>query len=177
MNIFTIMPFIDYKYLINLLDTSLENFNNELIRHKVNEINCNFIDYIINKSPNKIIYLDEYYKHFNKIDINIIKKTKKSHDELLIDYYGNIDTQNMEQNTITHISQFIKTNEITNSIMSLFSNNLKMNHKEHINNDKQHNINEKNDILLLKYEINKIKQDMLKINKEMENMKKDLYKN
>ena len=51
----------------------------------------------------------------------------------------------MEQNTITHISQFIKTNEITDNIMCLFTNNLKMNHKENINNDKLHNINEKND--------------------------------
>ena len=171
------MPFIDYKYLINLLDTSPENFNNELKTHKVNEINCNFIDFIINESPNHISYLDDYYNHFNKIDINIIKKTKNSQDELLIDYYRNIDTQNMEQNTIMHISNFIKTNYITNSIMCLFTNNLKMNHAVDINNAKQLDVDEKNDILSLRCEINKIKQDMLKINKEMENMKKDLYKN
>jgi hypothetical protein len=170
MNIFRIMPFIDYKYLINLLDTPLENFKNELITHKVNEIDCNFIDYIINQSPNNITYLDEYYTHFNKIDINIIKNTKNSQDELLIDYYCNIDTQNMEQNTIRHISNFIKTNQITNSILNLFTNHLKTNATEQ-------KVQDKNDILSLRCEIDKMRQDILKMDEDIKNMKRDLYKN
>ena len=64
------MPFIDDIYLKNLLSTSLQNFRNELITHKVSKINCNFIDFIINKSPTNISYLNEYYKYFNQIDIS-----------------------------------------------------------------------------------------------------------
>ena len=62
------MSIIDDIYLINLLQTSIENFKNELITHKVSKINCNFIEFIINNSPKNSKYLDEYYKYFNEIE-------------------------------------------------------------------------------------------------------------
>ena len=168
------MPFIDDIYLKNLLSTSLQNFRNELITHKVSKINCNFIDFIINKSPTNISYLNEYYKYFNQIDINIIKNTRNAQDELLIDYYRNINTENMDLDTLNHISFFLKTYEITNNIIDLFSDNFILNNhsinQSSDNLNDTYDVNEKEFISIIRCDINKNKQDIMDIQMQVETM-------
>jgi hypothetical protein len=187
------MSVIDDVYLINLLEISIENFKNELIRHKVSNINCNFIEFVIYKSPKNIKYLDEYYKYFNDIDINIIKNTRNSQDELLVDFYRNINTEQMDINIINHISFFLKTHEITNNILDLFSDNFIPNNqsfiKKNVNNlnkiddNSDNSNNSENDLLYqLRCDIYKNKEDIIGIKndinyilKEIETMKNIMH--
>jgi hypothetical protein len=179
MNIFRIMPFIDYKYLINLLDTPLENFKNELITHKVSEINCNFIEYIICDNPDKIKYLDEYYKHFNQMDINIIKNARNLQGCLLVDIYRNFNQDLMHKNVNEHISFFLKAHDITDNIIDLFSFNFSNNTQNinMVNEDNLATLHEFDNeyINKIRCDINKNKEDIIMIKNEMENFKKDIY--
>ena len=186
-----IMDIIDDIYLKNLLDTSTQNFKNELISHKVSKINCNFIYYIIYNSPKDIMYLDEYYKYFNDIDINIIKNTRNSQEQLLIDFYRNINSDNMDAQIKKHISFFLKTHEITDNIIDIFNNNFIFNNQNIVNNqnildtiDTINNIEPINtidnqcnqaQISKIQYDIDKNKQDIVDIKKEIEIIKNDLY--
>jgi len=164
---------IDFK---KILESSFENFTNELITHKVSKIDCNFIEYIINKCQEKVKYLDIYYNYFNQIDMNIIKNTRNSQNQLLIEYYHNIDIENIKLDTKQHISFFLKTYEITNNIMDLFIDN---NTDNVINNNLDNTIdntldNENNVIISIKNDIDKNKQDIINIRKEIDNMKNDI---
>lgn len=163
----------EFDNLKNYLDLTIEQFYNQLITNKVHEINCNFIDYIIKNSPQHISYLDEYYKYFYSIDINIIKNAKTLQGEELIVYYCNIDTKNMEEKTYLHISNFIKTNKITNNILNLFKIDT-----ENINNkleekEKEMNISIKNDFEKNKQDILILKSEILDIKRNIEQIKND----
>ena len=151
------MSYIGDIYLKIILENSFENLTNELITNKVCKIDCNFIEFIINKSPDQVKYLDIYYNYFNQIDMNIIKNTRNSHNELLINYYRNINIENMTPDTIRHISFFLKTYEITNNIMDLFigndtdndTNNDTDNHIDnHTDNDTDNDTDNRNRVIL-----------------------------
>jgi|688.fasta_scaffold226283_2 hypothetical protein len=162
------MSYIDDIYFKKILENPFENFTNELITHKVSKIDCNFIEFIINKSPEKVKYLDIYYNYFNQIDMNIIKNTRNSQNQLLIEYYRNINIENIKPETAQHISFFVKRYEITNNIMDLFVDN---NTDNEINN----NIDNENDVIFsIKNDINQNKQDIINIRKKIDDMKNDI---
>lgn len=175
--IFIIMSIIDDTFLKKLLETSVENFKNELITHKVSKINCNFINYIIYETPENIKYLDEYYKYFNQIDINIIKNTRNSQGDLLVDFYQKINQELLDKNTKDHISFFLKTHEITNNIIDLFSCNFSLN-KQNINmvEDNSEKIDENYDqtIYKIKCDIDKNRNDIIEIKHDIEKMQNDI---
>jgi hypothetical protein len=164
------MSYVDEIYFKKILENSFENFTNELITHKVTKIDCNFIEFIINKYQEKVKYLDIYYNYFNQMDMNIIKNTRNSQNELLINYYQNINIEHMTPFTVQHISFFLKTYEITNNIMDLFNDTYNDTY-----NDTKNNIDNENDaILSIKNDINKNTQDIINIRKEIHTMKNDI---
>lgn len=160
----------DDDYLKSILNLGLEEFKNQIIIDKVSKINCNFVDYIIKNSPKHISYLDEYYRYFNQKNINIIKNTKNNQDQLLYDYYCNINTENLEESVIEHISNFIKSHKLTDNIINLF------------NIDIDRPVKKNNDLKSIKYDVDQNKQEILHIKKEIlelksniDNIKNDLY--
>jgi len=166
------MSHFDDIYLKTLLEKSLENFMNELITHKVSKIDCNFIEFIITKSTKHILYLDTYYTYFNQIDLNIIKNTRNSYNQLLIDYYRNINVETIESNAVQHISSFLKTYQITSNIIDLFGDNSII---DEIQNENQHDPPHADDsIIILRNDTDTIKQDIIRIQKDIQYIKDDM---
>ena len=135
------------------LDIFLDNINN----NNLCSIDCDFVEFIIEKTQSHIKYLDAYYTYFNKLDIHIIKNTINNRGVKLIDYYYNINLDILDESVKKHVQTFLQSYEMSNNIMKLFD----INHTEEVNVDNS-----------LEDEIFKMKQDINILRKDIENILK-----
>lgn len=151
------------------LDKSLDVFLDNITNNKVENIDCNFVEFIIEKSPSHIKYLDVYYAYFNKHDINIIKNTTNSHGVKLVDYYRNIYKDILDESIKKHIEVFLQSYEMSNNIMHLFIDDyIEETVLEHSLDD---------EILKMREDISNLKKDMdiiLKIKDDINLLKNDI---
>jgi len=126
----TLKEKIEY-YKLNLPLNSFKHYletSNIIVDHTL-------IEFILEKSPKHIKYLDEYYNHFNLIDINIVKKIYMSNSLNIHEYYNQIDLTDKDQDSINHVNNFIRTNKLTNNIFNLFNNIQNDNSEKHLNQE------------------------------------------